>query len=159
MPKLSAGILVYRMKDISLEFFLVHPGGPFWANKDSGSWSIPKGEYREGEDPLAAAKREFQEETGFDVPKGNYIRLMPLKQPSGKVVSAWAAEGDFDTGKLQSNTFKIEWPPKSGNEREFPEVDKAGWFDLKTAREKILSGQQGFLNELEKIVKESGSKV
>ncbi len=157
MPKLSAGILACRMKGNSLEFFLVHPGGPFWADKDSGSWSIPKGEYKEGEDPLAAAKREFEEETGFEPPE-NLIALKPLKQPSGKIVSAWAAEGDFDEGKLRSNTFKIEWPPRSGNEREFPEVDKAGWFAYESARQKILKGQVGFLDEAEVVIKQGQAK-
>ena len=150
MPKLSAGILVYRKKGASLEFFLVHPGGPFWVNKDSGSWSIPKGEYNEGDDPLEAAKREFREETGFEPPQ-NLTALKPLKQPSGKIVTAWAAEGDFDAEKLCSNTFKLEWPPRSGNEKEFPEVDRGAWFDTVTARQKILKGQAGFLEEAEAI--------
>ena len=154
MPKLSAGILVYRIKNKDPEFFLVHPGGPFWVNKDTGSWSIPKGEYKEGEDPLAAAVREFREETGFDAPQ-RLAPLKPLKQPSGKIVSAWSGEGDFDSGKLHSNTFKMEWPPRSGIEKEFPEVDRADWFDTVTARQKILKGQAGFLDEAEEIIKQS----
>ena len=153
MPKLSAGILAYRIREKHLEFFLVHPGGPFWANKDTGSWSIPKGEYKEGEDPLATAVREFKEETGFDAPQG-LTALKPLKQPSGKIVSAWAAEGDFDAAKSCSNTFKIEWPPKSGSEKEFPEADRAEWFDPATAQQKILKGQAGFLEEAEAIIKQ-----
>ena len=146
--KLSAGIVLYRLCHEEIEVFLVHPGGPVWANKDAGTWSIPKGEYETGEEPLTVAKREFQEETGFPV-KGTCHPLTALKQPSGKVVSAWAVKGDVDAAALTSNTFTLEWPPKSGRTREFPEVDRGGWFDLSTARAKIQAGQRGFLDQLE----------
>jgi predicted NUDIX family NTP pyrophosphohydrolase len=150
MAKLSAGLLIYRIKDNGLEVFLVHPGGPLWANKDE--WSIPKGEYTAEEQPLEAAKREFAEETGFEVPAGKIIPLQPIKQPSGKVVSAWAIEGDFDATKLHSNLFSMEWPPKSGRRQEFPEVDRGKWFDLATARIKMFKGQADFLDELEEKI-------
>lgn len=146
MKKLSAGILLYRL-DGEVQVFLVHPGGPFWAKKDEGAWSIPKGEYEAGEDPLMVAKREFQEETGFEI-DGAFYPLTPLKQPSGKVISAWAVAGAIDTAALTSNTFTMEWPPKSGKTREFPEVDRGAWFDLPTARIKLLPGQRGFLDQL-----------
>lgn len=146
--KLSAGILLYRLHHDEIEVFLVHPGGPFWANKDAGAWSIPKGEYEAGEEPLAAAQREFQEETGFTV-GGTFHPLTALKQSSGKVISVWAVEGDVDAAALTSNTFTLEWPPKSGRTREFPEVDRGGWFDLSTARAKVQAGQRGFLDQLE----------
>jgi predicted NUDIX family NTP pyrophosphohydrolase len=152
MAKLSAGLLVYRVKEKNVEVFLVHPGGPFWAKKDEGAWSVPKGEYTAQEDPLEAAKREFKEETGFDPPAGKFIPLQPIKQPSGKVVSVWAVEGDFDAGKIKSNTFSMEWPPKSGRQQEFPEVDRAGWFSLEEAKAKILKGQKGFLAELSALL-------
>ena len=145
--KTSAGILLYRIVENNLEVFLVHPGGPFWAKKDEGAWSIPKGLFEEGEDPLEAAKREFKEETGFSI-LGEFMALTPLKQPSGKVVYAWAVEGDIDAASIKSNTFMMEWPPKSGKEQEFPEVDKGGWFDILQAKEKLLKGQHGFLDEL-----------
>ena len=132
-----------------LEVLLVHPGGPFWAKKDEGSWSIPKGEFEENEDPLTAAMREFEEETGLSV-NGSPIPLEPLRQPSGKVVYAWAMKGDFDPERLKSNTFSIEWPPKSGEKQEFPEVDHAGWFTIEQAMQKILRGQTGFLAQLQK---------
>ena len=146
--KLSAGILLYRLQDGKIEVFLVHPGGPFWAKRDEGVWSIPKGEYEAGEDPLAVAKREFQEETGFEI-DGPLRPLSALKQPNGKTISAWAVEGDVDATALTSNTFTLEWPPKSGRVREFPEVDRGAWFDLPTARIKLLAGQRGFLDQLE----------
>jgi predicted NUDIX family NTP pyrophosphohydrolase len=146
--KLSAGIVLYRLRHEEAEVFLVHPGGPLWAKKDAGAWSIPKGEYEPGEDPLAVAKREFQEETGFPV-GGTCHPLTALKQPSGKVISAWAVEGDVDPAALTSNTFTLEWPPQSGRKREFPEVDRGGWFDLPAARDKIQAGQRGFLDQLE----------
>jgi predicted NUDIX family NTP pyrophosphohydrolase len=146
--KLSAGIVLYRLRHEEAEVFLVHPGGPLWPKKDAGAWSIPKGEYEPGEDPLAVAKREFQEETGFPV-DGTCHPLTALKQPSGKVISAWAVEGDVDAAALTSNTFTLEWPPQSGRRREFPEVDRGGWFDLSTARDKIQAGQRGFLDQLE----------
>jgi predicted NUDIX family NTP pyrophosphohydrolase len=125
----------------------VHPGGPFWTKKDNGAWSIPKGEFEEGEEPLNAAKREFHEETGFLL-DGNFIALTPLRQPGGKLVYAWAVKGDCDPQSIKSNTFSMEWPPRSGKRQEFPEVDRAGWFTLEVAREKILKGQLGFLEEL-----------
>ena len=135
----SAGLLLYRHKQ-ALEVFLVHPGGPFWAAKDEGAWSIPKGEFEPGEDPLAAAKREFTEETGF-VATGDFLPLTPLKQKSGKIVHAWAVEMDCDPARVRSNTFTFKGRP-------YPEVDRARWFDLETAERKILPGQRGFLDEL-----------
>ncbi len=152
MKQSSAGLLVYRGRDPSLEVFLVHPGGPFWAKKDLGSWSIPKGEFAEDEDPLAAAQREFTEETGFSI-AGPFLPLGEVKQPSGKIVHAWAVEAsaletNLDAGAIRSNTFKLEWPPKSGKFREFPEVDRAGWFSLPAAQEKLLNGQREFLRRL-----------
>jgi predicted NUDIX family NTP pyrophosphohydrolase len=149
--KLSAGILLYRKRGGGIEVFLVHPGGPFWAKKDEGAWSIPKGEYTEGEDPLAAAKREFYEETGSEV-SGNGVPLAPLKQPSGKIIAAWAIEGDVDPASLRSNTFSMEWPPKFGKLKEFPEVDRALWCDLATARKKLLPGQRAFLDQLQGLL-------
>ena len=147
MVRQSAGLLMYRFRNGWPEVLLVHPGGPFWAKKDLGAWSIPKGEHGEGEDPLAAAKREFPEETGFEA-KGELRELGTLRQPSGKRVTAWAFEGDCDAGALRSNTFRLEWPPRSGQEAEFPEVDRAAWFPIEGAREKILKGQVGFVDEL-----------
>ena len=147
MPKKSAGLLLFREAAAGLEVLLVHPGGPFWAKKDEGSWSIPKGEFADHEDPLAAAKREFEEELGA-LPVGDFVPLKPLKQPSGKLVFAWALRSDFDPSSLKSNTFSMEWPPKSGRQHEFPEVDKAEWFGLETARRKILKGQAPFLDQL-----------
>jgi predicted NUDIX family NTP pyrophosphohydrolase len=156
--KESAGLLMYRLRNSTLEVFLVHPGGPYWVKKDRGSWSIPKGEFEEGEDRLNAAKREFQEETGF-LPEGSFAALTPVKQPGGKTVYAWAVRGDCDANTFVSNTFSIEWPPRSGKRQEFPEVDRAGWFTMDVAQEKILRGQLGFLEELRGIVdKESGSE-
>ena len=146
MTKRSAGILLFR-RGGAIEVFLVHPGGPFWANKDAGAWSIPKGEYEDDEDPLAAARREFAEETGIAV-DGDFIPLEPVKQPSGKIVSAWALEGDCDATRITSNSFAMEWPPKSGRHQEFPEVDRAGWFDLDAAREKLTRGQVSLLDQL-----------
>jgi predicted NUDIX family NTP pyrophosphohydrolase len=147
MAKRSAGLLLFKRCDGKVQVFLVHPGGPFWRKKDAGAWSIPKGEYEEGEDPLAAAKREFEEETGIK-PQGKFIALGEIKQPSGKVVSAWAFEGDCSPKEIQSNTFSMEWPPKSGHKREFPEVDRADWFALDDARRRIVKGQIGFLDRL-----------
>jgi predicted NUDIX family NTP pyrophosphohydrolase len=138
---------MYRRRDHRLEVFLVHPGGPFWAKKDLGSWTIPKGEYREGEDPFQAAQREFQEETGFRT-EGGFIPLGDLKQPSGKVLTAWAFEGDCDPGQLKSNTFPLEWPPRSGRQAEFPEIDRGAWFPIEAAREKLLPGQRPLLDHL-----------
>jgi len=147
MAKHSAALLMYRHRRGVLEVFLVHPGGPFWAKKDAGAWSIPKGEYNPPEDPLAAAQREFQEETGLAV-AGEFIPLTPLRQPSGKIIHAWAVAGDCDPGAIRSNTFSLEWPPRSGIQQQFPEVDRAAWFTLEAAREKIIKGQAGFLEEL-----------
>ena len=147
MPKKSAGLLLFRETAAGVEVLLVHPGGPFWARKDDGAWSIPKGEFADGEEPLAAAKREFAEEVGVP-PAGEFIPLDPVKQPGGKLVFAWAVRAGFDPSSLKSNTFAIEWPPKSGRQQEFPEIDKAAWFDLKSARLKILKGQTPFLDQL-----------
>jgi predicted NUDIX family NTP pyrophosphohydrolase len=147
MPRLSAGLLMYRRGGGTLEVFLVHPGGPFWKNKDDGGWSIPKGEYSEGESALDAARREFREETGFK-PGTDFVPLGEIRQPSGKIISVWAFEGDCDPAALHSNSFSMEWPPKSGRSSEFPEVDRADWFSLETARTKLLKGQLGFLDRL-----------
>ncbi len=152
--KTSAGILLYRMTENGLEVFLVHPGGPYWQKKDDGAWSVPKGEFEAGEDSLEAAKREFKEETGFDI-TGDFIELSPLKQPSGKVVYAWAVEGNIDAKSIRSNMFSMEWPPRSGREQEFPEVDKGGWFTVAQAQNKLLPGQRGFLAQLKKIIVDS----
>lgn len=148
MPKkISVGILLYRRRNQALEVFLVHPGGPFWAKKDLGAWTIPKGELAEDEDPLDAAKREFAEETGFPI-DGEFTPLTPLRQPSGKIIQAWAVEGDCDPAELRSNTFEMEWPPKSGKRAAFPEVDRAEWFSLDEARQRIIAGQAPFLEEV-----------
>jgi predicted NUDIX family NTP pyrophosphohydrolase len=147
MPKRSAGLLMYRYSNAAIEVFLVHPGGPFWAKKDLGAWSIPKGEYEVGEEPLAAARREFEEETGFPA-VGRFIELGDLKQPGGKIVSAWAFEGDCDPKALRSNTFTIEWPPRSGRKEEFPEVDRASWYSVDEAKQRLLPGQRAFLDRL-----------
>ena len=144
--KSTAGLLLYRCLN-GLEVFLIHPGGPFWAKKDVGAWSLPKGELCEGEQPLAAAKREFAEETGFSI-AGEFQPLDPLKQPGGKLVYAWAIEGDCDPAQLKSNLFSMEWPPKSGKTQEFPEVDRGAWFDITEARRRIRSAQAGFLDQL-----------
>jgi predicted NUDIX family NTP pyrophosphohydrolase len=144
MMKMSAGLLVYRLRNDQPEVFLVHPGGPFWAKKDFGSWSIPKGEYSEGEEAFAAAKREFFEETGCEG-KGDFQELGTIRQPSGKKITAWAVAGECDAETARSNTFRMEWPPRSGREVEFPEVDRAEWFSLDAARRKIAKGQLGFL--------------
>src|SRR5215469_3471030 len=152
MAKLSAGLLMYRRREGGLEVFLVHPGGPFWAKKDLGAWSIPKGEYAEGQDPLSAARREFEEETGF-VAVGELLELGAVKQAGGKIVSAWAFEGDCDPADLRSNVFEMEWPPRSGRIAEFPEVDHAEWFSLAEARERILEGQVPLLAALERITR------
>lgn len=143
----SAGLLVYRRRDGALEVFLVHPGGPFWQNKDDGAWSLPKGEYTDEEEALAAAQREFLEETGMSV-SGTFSSLAPVRQAGGKIVHAWAIAGDFDAAAIRSNTFTMEWPPRSGKMRSFPEVDRAAWFTLQEARVKILAGQRPLLDEL-----------
>ncbi len=152
MPRKSAGILLYRVRAGVPEVLLVHPGGPLWARKDAGAWTIPKGQISEGEDPLAAAKREFQEETGSEV-TGEFLPLRPCRQSGGKVVHAWAVEGDVDAKSIRSNTFSMEWPPHSGREQDFPEVDKGEWFSLTAAREKMNAGQCGFLDELQGMLK------
>jgi len=148
MAKLSAGILMYRRGAGGIELLLVHPGGPFWANKDEGAWSIPKGEYDEDEDPLAAAKREFAEELGSAPPRRPFLDLGAIKQPSRKVIAAFAVEGDFDPATLRSNRFELEWPPRSGCKQHFPEVDRAEWLAPSQAREKIQPGQAPFIDRL-----------
>ena len=152
--KRSAALLVYRRAGSGVEVFLVHPGGPFWAKKDLGAWSIPKGEFDDGEDPLAAAQREFEEETGASV-EGDPMRLAPVRQPSGKIVHAWAMRGDFDPRELVSNTFTMEWPPRSGHQGEFPEVDRAAWFTPEQARIKIQKGQIPILDQLSEKLADS----
>jgi predicted NUDIX family NTP pyrophosphohydrolase len=150
MKKQSAGILLYRFNEKTPEVLLVHPGGPFYVKKDKGVWSIPKGEFKENENALDTAKRELREETGMPASSvsGEFIALTPLKQKSGKVIYAWALQGEFDIKEFTSNTFELEWPPKSGRKQEFPEMDRAQWFDIKEAKEKILSGQVDFIDEL-----------
>jgi predicted NUDIX family NTP pyrophosphohydrolase len=147
--KRSAGILAFRKKPFK-EVFLVHPGGPFWKNKDAGAWSIPKGEIDMDEDPLAAAQREFEEETGIKM-EGAFIQLTPVRQKAGKIIEAWMVETDLDAGKIISNEFTMEWPPRSGLMKSFPEVDKASWFSLDEARLKINPGQLPFIDEVEKL--------
>jgi predicted NUDIX family NTP pyrophosphohydrolase len=144
----SAGILLHRRRG-ELEVLLVHPGGPFWAKKDAGAWSIPKGEYEDGDDPLASALREFEEETGTRLEPDAPVELGTIVQRGGKRVSAWAVEGDLDPGTLRSNTFEMQWPPRSGVWREFPEVDRAEWFDVARAREKLVPAQAELLDRLE----------
>ena len=150
MVKKSAGILLFRKSDKTLEVFLVHPGGPFWIKKDEGAWSIPKGEFDDNESPLDAAKREFEEETGIKI-SGDFIELKPVKQKSGKIVYAWAVEGNIDPAKIKSNEFEIEWPPKSGKMKTFPEIDKAAWFDLNEAKKKIIEAQSPLIDELKNM--------
>lgn len=147
MSQHSAGILLYRFHDDTLYVLLVHPGGPFWVGKDLGAWSIPKGLLEKDEAPLETAKREFAEETGFKV-DGEFIELGKLKQPSGKIVHAWALEGNIDASQITSNTFTLEWPRNSGRIQEYPEVEKGDWFDLETARKKMHKGQVRFLDKL-----------
>jgi len=147
MPNQSAGILLFRFNAGILQVLLVHPGGPFFKKKDAGAWSIPKGEFNESEHALVAAKREFREETGFDV-KGNFIELRPVVLKSGKKIFAWALDGDLDTAKITSNFFEMEWPPRSGIKQSFPEIDKAEWFGIETAKVKINEGQLGLLEQL-----------
>ena len=145
---------MYRRNGEALELFLVHPGGPYWAKKDEGVWSIPKGLFDpETEPPLDAAKREFNEETGCSV-VGAFIPLDTLQQPSGKIIHAWAIAGNCDAAPIKSNTFAMEWPPRSGKQSEFPEIDRAGWFTVDTARKKLLKGQTGFIDRLLEKLKE-----
>jgi predicted NUDIX family NTP pyrophosphohydrolase len=157
MAKKSAGILWYRIKNDILQVFLVHPGGPFWRNKDVGTWSIPKGEFEESEDPLQAAKREMHEETGIDADSPGlqtspFVQLHPVRQKSGKIVYAWAAQADFNASELKSNTFQIEWPPKSGKKADFPEVDKGDWLTIADAKKRILPYQLPLIIQLEEMV-------
>lgn len=151
MPKQSAGILLYRKANNQLEIFLVHPGGPFFKNKDGGAWSIPKGEFLHDEDALLAAKREFLEETGQAI-DGNFIKLEPVKLKSGKTVHAWAVEGNIDHQNIISNTFEMEWPPRSGKTASFAEVDRAGWFDPEVAKTKVNTAQIALIDELESVI-------
>jgi predicted NUDIX family NTP pyrophosphohydrolase len=148
MPRRSAGILLYRRHQGALEVLLVHPGGPMWVNRDAGAWSIPKGEYGDDEDPRAVALREFQEETGQPPPSGDLVALGEIRQKGGKVVTAWAAPGDLDPEAITSNTFKLQWPPNSGRWRTVPEVDRAGWFDPPTAKDKLLTAQAELVDRL-----------
>lgn len=155
MPRTSAGILPFRFDGGTLQVLLVHPGGPFWARKDAGAWSIPKGEHGPDDDPLETALRELAEETGAAIAPSDRAALVELgtvTQKGGKTVTAWGAELDIDASRIESNTFAIEWPPRSGNEREFPEVDRAEWLDLEGARTKITAAQAGFLDRLEQVL-------
>ena len=149
MPKVSAGLLLYRFRDGELEFLLAHPGGPFWKDRDAGAWTIPKGEINEGENPLAAARREFEEEVGLK-PEGEFMELTPIQQKGGKIVRAWAVEGDGDTTNIKSNLFEMEWPPKSGRFQTCPEVDRAAFFRIQEAKSKINSAQIPLLEELKR---------
>lgn len=151
MPRQSAGILLFRSSNGLIEVFLVHHGGPYWANRDDGAWSIPKGEINAGEDPLDAARREFQEETGFEV-QGAALLLRPVKQAGGKIVHAWAVRGDANPAAVKSNYYSVMWPPKSGRLRSYPEVDRAGWFGLEEARQKLIKGQLPLIEELEEMI-------
>lgn len=157
MPKRSAGLLMYRRRSQQLEVFLVHPGGPLWAKKDLGAWTIPKGEYNESEQPLAAAIREFHEETGITA-SGNFIDLGTIRQSGGKLVSAWAFEGDCDPAQLTSNLCQLEWPPRSGRLIQFPEVDRGAWFSLSEAAKRILRGQQPLLEILTNKIKSTNGE-
>jgi len=152
MAKRSAGLLMYRQRNRLLEVLLVHPGGPFWFNKEFASWSIPKGEFNNGEAAFAAAKREFQEETGLVVSATDFLELGEVKQSNGKRITAWAFAGDCDPQTLHSNTFTLEYPPRSGKFREFPEVDRAAWFEVEAAKERIIKAQIAFLDELSRLL-------
>ncbi len=156
MAEVSAGILMFRRRNGVLQVLLVHPGGPFWAGKDAGAWSIPKGLLNPGEDPLKAAQREFEEETGLTV-RGRFIKLTPVKMKSGKLIQAWTVEGDCDPSAIKSNTFSMEWPPNSGRQREFPEVDRAAWFEIGEAERKINQGQAPLLEELADLLSKISS--
>ena len=151
MNKKSAGILAYRKGVSGLEVFLMHPGGPYWKNKDLGAWSIPKGEIADNEDEEEAAKREFEEETGMKI-STNLVPLKPIRQKNGKTVVAWAVNQDIDPSKIVSNLFEVEWPPKSGRHQQFPEMDRAEWFPVSVAKEKVLAGQAVLIEELEEIL-------
>ena len=153
MPKISAGLMMFRRKKGKPEVLLVHPGGPLWKNKDAGAWSIPKGIVEKDEDMLETAKREFEEETGIKVKSCNFIPLGSVRLKSGKIVYAWAFEGDCDAEKIKSNTFTMEWPPKSGRMMEFPEIDRASWFELDTAKEMINPAQVYFIEQLNKVLR------
>jgi predicted NUDIX family NTP pyrophosphohydrolase len=156
MPKRSAGLLLFKRESGELRVFLVHPGGPFWRKRDRGSWSIPKGEYAQGEDARAVALREFEEETGVTPPAGDLLALGEVRQAGGKIVTAWGIEADIDPEKIVSNTFETVWPPKSGRRETFPEIDRASWFALAEARKKILDGQRPFLERLAAATGERG---
>lgn len=155
MPKRSAGLLMYRRQENRLEVLLAHPGGPLWARKDAGVWTIPKGEYNDGEDPLEAARREFSEETGF-LAEGKFLSLGESRQRSGKIVRAWAFEGECDPAEARSNLFEMEWPPRSGRRRKFPEVDRVEWFTVEYARIKLLKGQRVFLDRMIEALRGDG---
>lgn len=160
MAKLSAGVLMYRLRSEVLEVLIVHPGGPFWQRKDDGAWSIPKGEYDDGQDAFEHAKREFAEELGTDAPNDTeYVSLGDVKQPSGKIVTCWAVSGSLDTSIVHSNTFEMEWPKGSGKMAEFPEVDKAAWFPAKTARQKLLKGHVPFVDRLVEHLRSTGIEI
>lgn len=152
MAKQAAGILLYRRGPRGLEVLLAHPGGPLWSRKDLGAWTLPKGQFNGDERPIAAAKREFEEEMGSP-PAGEFVEIGSIKQPSGKVVHAFVAESDFDVATVQSNLFSLEWPPKSGQHAQFPEIDRAAWFSVDEARQKILKGQAPFLDRLLALLK------
>jgi predicted NUDIX family NTP pyrophosphohydrolase len=165
MPKVSAGLLMFRVRNGALEFLLAHPGGPFWKDRDAGAWTIPKGEIQSGEEPLTAAQREFEEEVGFK-PQGQFIELTPVRQKSGKLVHAWAFEGDCDPSAVKSNVFKLEWPPRSGRFEDCPEVDRACFFRLEEAKVKINPAQVPLLEELSRKIRsrsrgprEAGSSI
>ena len=147
MPRTSAGLLMYRIQDGGLQVLLAHPGGPYFVNKDEGAWSLPKGEPDTDEDLLVTAQREFEEETSIK-PNGPFIPLKPIQQKGGKIVHAWAFEGDCNLAAIKSNTFTMEWPPRSGKQQDFPEIDRADWFDLEAARKKIKAGQEALIDEL-----------
>jgi len=151
----SAGLVLYRVREDKTEVLLVHPGGPFWKRRDEGVWSIPKGEIEPGETRLDVARREFEEELGMPAPDGDVAPLGSIRQAGGKVVHAWAVPGDVDVSRISSDTFTVEWPPRSGRMQEFPEVDRAAWFDLATARQKMLPAQSAFLDRLEQRLSSS----
>jgi predicted NUDIX family NTP pyrophosphohydrolase len=160
MTKQSAGILLFKKTPDGIQVLLGHPGGPFWARRDQNAWSIPKGEFEAGEEPLQAAKREFCEEMGSNVPEGAIMELGTAKQPSGKVIYAWAIDADFDAESVTSNLFEMEWPPKSGQQQSFPEIDRAGWFTIAAARQKLVKGQLPLLEKLAELLQvPSGSQT